>query len=42
MLGGDIQWGRHAEVVFTNFDSGLVTTIKSNEIDNNNRVIGDG
>lgn len=42
MLGGDIQWGRHAEVTFTNFDSGLVTTIKSNEIDENNQVIGDG
>lgn len=42
MLGGDIQWGRHAEVSFTNFDSGLVTTIKSNEINEKNEVIGDG
>lgn len=42
MLGGDIQWGRFAEVTFTNFDTGLVTTIKSDEIDNNNQVIREG
>lgn len=42
MLDGDIQWGRYAEVIFTNFDSGLVTTIKSSQIDDNNTVIGDG
>lgn len=42
MLGGDIQWGRHAEVTFTNFNSGLVTTIKSNQIDENNNIVGDG
>lgn len=42
MISGDIQWGRHAEVSFTNFNSGLVSTIKSNVIDNNNVVVGDG
>lgn len=42
MIGGDIQWGRHAEVRFHNFDSGLVSTVKSNIIDNNNVVVGDG
>lgn len=42
MIGGDIQWSRYAEVNFTNFNSGVITTIKSSEIDNNFRVIGDG
>lgn len=42
MFGGDVQWGRYAEVTFTNFHSGLVTTIRSDQIDENNKVIGDG
>lgn len=42
MIGDDIQWGRYAEVTFTNFNTGVVTSIKSSQIDNNNNVIGDG
>lgn len=42
MIGGDIQWTRYAEVNFTNFNSGVITTIKSSEIDNANRVTGEG
>ncbi|UJE34674.1 baseplate hub [Acinetobacter phage vB_AbaM_P1] len=42
MIGGDIQWSRYAEVSFTNYNSGVITTIKSSEIDNNNNIIGEG
>lgn len=42
MIGGDIQWSRYAEVNFTNFNSGVITTIKSKEIDNDNNIIGEG
>lgn len=40
-LSNDIQWGRYAEAIFTNFDSGLVSTIKSAEISGQD-IIGDG
>lgn len=42
MIGGDIQWTRYAEVSFTNFNSGVITTIKSNQIDDKNDIVGEG
>lgn len=42
MKGRDMQWGRYAEVAFTNFDTGVITEIKSSQVDPNNGITAEG